>query len=279
MIQLPDEQEMNELKAFDRPFCVTIYAPFIEPNGTRNSPNRIELKNLLRRAETALRDAGTEERFIRKTTRQARKLLDDHEFWMTLDDSLVLFMHPELFRYYHIPKQKAPYLLTVERGFNLDPLMEVLRDNEPYFLLALSHKNVRLYEGDQYRLRPVELKDFPTDMKEALNIDEYPFVLETHQVAPMSIGKGAESFHGQYNKSQTDKDMLLQFFRKIDSRLRGLLNQRGLPLVLAGVEYLQPIYRKANTYAKLLPQSIKGNQEHADLNQIRRQAWQLVSSS
>jgi hypothetical protein len=203
-------------------------------------------------------------------------MLEDHEFWPIHHESLVLFIHPKLFRYYHIPDHTLPYLLTVEKGFNLAPLLKIMTENKDYFVLALGHKNVRLYRGDHYQLKPVLLKNFPTDMKKALNIDEYPKWRETHEIAPSYIGKGSEASHGQYNVSQTNKVMLLEFFRRIDKRLHTLLQNKQAPLVLAGVDYLIPIYRQANTSRYLLPTSIKGNVEHANLDSIQQRAWSLV---
>lgn len=278
MINFPSQGELNELKAFDEPYCLSIYAPFIDPNAATN-PNLIELKNILREAETALLSTGTKPKDVKKTLRPARLLLEDHEFWPLHHESLVLFMHPKLFRYYHIPNHSAPYILTVEKGFNLKPLEKVMNENRSYFVLALSHKNVHLYEGDHYQLKPVRLKNFPTDMKEALNIDEYPHSRQLHVVAPVSEGKGSEGYHEQYDVSKTDKAMLLQFFRLIDKRLHSFLQKKQLPLIVGGVGYLLPVYRQANTSKYLLPDIIKGNIEHTNLDVIRQRAWSLISRS
>lgn len=278
MINFPNQQELKELEAFSEPFCLTIYAPFIDPNAASN-PNRIELKNLLREAETALLSAGAASRDVKKTLRPARLLVEDHEFWPIHHESLLLFMHPKLFRYYHIPDHITPYILTVETGFNVEPLLKAMENNKRYFVLALGHKNVRLYEGDHYQLKPVQLKDFPADMKQTLNIDEYPNWRESHEIAPSYMGKGSEAVHGQYNVSQTDKDMLLEFFRRIDKRIHNFLFRQQRPLIIAGVSYLLPIYRKANTYPSLLPGAITGNQDNADLQTIGEKAWQLVKGS
>lgn len=276
MINFPNQQELEELRAFDEPYCVTIYAPFIDPNAATN-PNRIELKNLLREAEAALQSAGVQPKDIKKTLRPARALLEGDEFWPVHRESLVLFMHPKLFRYYHIPDHGTPYLLTVEEGFNLEPLLKIMKNNKNYFVLALSHKNVQLYEGDHYHLQPVHLKNFPSDMKKALRIDEYPKWRETHRIAPSYMGKGSEASHGQYNVSQTDKDMLKEFFGRIDHSLHHYLSSQDKPLILAGVEYLLPIYRQANTFPQLLKDDIKGNLEHSRLESIQERAWSLVS--
>ncbi|HUY85044.1 MAG TPA: hypothetical protein VMU97_00850 [Candidatus Dormibacteraeota bacterium] len=276
MVRFPDEKELRQLKSFEKPSCVTVYAPHIDQATTADS-DRIELKNLLREAETALRSAGTKPRDIQKTLGPGRQLVDGREFWPPRHDSLVLFMHPKLFRYYHIPEHAVPYLLTVGGGFNLKPLLKIMRRNRPYFVLALGHKNVRLYEGDHYHFGRKYMKDWPADMEKALNIDEYPNWRETHTIGPASTGKGSEAYHGQYNVKQTDKEMLLQFFRRIDKRLHSLLTRRRLPLVITGANYLLPIYRQANTYPGLLACGIAGSPKLEDRDRLRERAWRLVS--
>lgn len=276
MIQLPDPTELAQLQNFAEPFCVTMYAPAIEvdPNGATN-PNKIELKNLLSQAEVALLNDGVDERIVGKTLRPARALLDSPDFWSRHSESLALFMHPALFRSYRLPED-VPYIVTIARGFNLQPLQDILGQNRPYLLLALSHKNVRMYQGDRFQLRPLQLKNFPTNMKQTLNIDEYPKAWETHTIAPTGGGKGSEAFHGQYNVSQTNKEMLFLFFRKIDSALRKFLQEKDMPLILAGVEYLLPIYRQANTSPYLVNEGIRGNVEHENLDELREHAWSLL---
>jgi Bacterial archaeo-eukaryotic release factor family 7 len=274
MINLPTSDELMDLKSFDRPFCLTIYAPFIDPNAPTN-PNRIELKNLLREAEKALLSSGVTPAVVKKTLKPAQQL-DKHEFWPIHHESLVLFIHPEFFRYYRIPNATIPYMLTIETGFNLDPLLKVMENNQQYYILTLGHKNVRLYEGDHYSLKPVQLKNFPSDMKNTLGIDEYPKSSETHTIGPTRGRKGSKAYHGQYNVSQTDKTMLLEFFRQVDQRLHNFLHYHKKPLILAGVKYLQPIYHKVNSYPGLLNKSIAGNQDNPNLFALREQALQLL---
>lgn len=276
MVQLPGSEDLEQLKNFKEPFCLTIYVPHIEidPSGATN-PNRIELKNLLRQAEIALLDDDVEPRIVKKTLRPARELLDGDEFWPLRSESLALFAYPDLFKYYYLPGD-IPYMLTIGSGFNLGPLLTIMRRNRPYLVLALSHKNVQLYEGDRFSLRKLRLKNFPANLKRALNIDEYPKAFENH---PIGAGgnRGTEGVHGQYNVRETDKQMLLLFFQLIDRSLRQFLQKKNEPLILAGVEYLLPIYRQANTSPYLLDEAITGNVEHVSWDTLRKRAWSVVS--
>lgn len=274
MVNLPDERELQELQAFKRPLCLSVYVPLLDPNET-TSPNRIEFKNLLKEAEAALLTAGASKSVVEKTLQPARHLMNDRELWPPRHNSLTLFMHPDFFRYYHLPTSATPYLLTVETGFNLGPLLEIMAANQPYYVLALSHKNVRLYEADRYHLKRLRLKHFPTDMKQALNIDEYPNWRETHTIAPTYSysGKGSEAVHGQYNVRQVDKDLLAEFFHLIDKQLRPFLRLKKWPLIIMGVEYLLPLYHQANSSSYLVKGGVTGNFEKASLDTIHKKAW------
>lgn len=280
MINLPTPSELNELQAFDKTHCLSVYIPLLDPNETP-SPNRIEFKNILKEAEAALVAAGASKSVIEKTLQPAIHLMNDRELWPPRHNSLVLFMHPDFFRYYHLPTSATPYLLTVETGFNLGPLMEIMAANHPYYVLALSHKNVRLYEADRYHLKRLRPKHFPTNMKQALNIDEYPNWRETHTIAPTYSfsGKGSEAVHGQYNVRETDKDLLKAFFRQIDQSLRVFLRDKKQPLLMVGVEYLLPIYRRINTYPLLIKDGLTGNFEKLGLKTIHAKTWSYLETS
>lgn len=72
------------------------------------------------------------------------------------------------------------------------------------------------------------------------------------------------------------KDELLHYFKKIDRGLHPLLREEKAPLVLAAVDYLQPIYRQANTYAHLLEGGIEGNPDRLSSKELHDRAWPLV---
>lgn len=148
-----------------------------------------------------------------------------------------------------------------------------MKTDQTYYLLALSHNHIRFYKGDKYGLEPLAIKNLPDGMKETLNIDEYPNWRETHSIAPASSGKGSEGYHGQYNVRQTDKDMLLEFFRRVDKSLHRYLLGKRDPLVLAGVNYLLPIYQRANTYPYLAARGVAGNTERMSLDELHERVW------
>jgi hypothetical protein len=71
-------------------------------------------------------------------------------------------------------------------------------------------------------------------------------------------------------------DAVLRYFHQIDTGLRAFLRDEHAPLVLAGVEYLLPIYRRANTYPYLLGEGVTGNPEGLRPEALQEQAWAIV---
>jgi hypothetical protein len=83
-------------------------------------------------------------------------------------------------------------------------------------------------------------------------------------------------FHGQGVGKDDAKDNILRFFHLLDQGLYALLGKESAPLVLAGVDYLLPIYREANSYPHLMKQGITGNPEDLKGEELRDQAWKIV---
>jgi glucose-6-phosphate 1-dehydrogenase len=47
-------------------------------------------------------------------------------------------------------------------------------------------------------------------------------------------------------------------------------------MVLAGVDYLLPIYREASSYNNLLEDEIRGNVERDNARELHKEAWNIV---
>ncbi|MBD1923849.1 hypothetical protein H6F77_22675 [Microcoleus sp. FACHB-831] len=62
----------------------------------------------------------------------------------------------------------------------------------------------------------------------------------------------------------------------IDGALHDFLRNKKSPLVLAGVEYLFPVYKEANTYQHLVEEGITGNPEILKPEELQQQAWPIV---
>lgn len=271
MIQLPTTTQREALRANEQDNSISIYIPYLAPSSSDN-PNRIQLKNALKEVRRLLQAKKMPVRAIDELLSPAHRLIDGDEFRSLDPHSLALFIHHDFFAYYHLPSEGVQPLVVVDTKFSTKPLDELALNNQPYYVLLLNHNDVKLLKGDQYQIEPLQVENLPSNMVKALNIDEYPRERQLHPVANASSGKGSEQYHGQYNETQVDKDMLTEFFRRIDRRLHEVIKDTETPLIISGVDFLLPLYRQINTYPTLAKGEIRGNFEHEPLTNIRDRA-------
>lgn len=123
--------------------------------------------------------------------------------------------------------------------------------------------------------------NMPKSLDEALQYDETAkegqFRIATSKGGTSNSFSQPGSFHGQGSpdRDEHQKD-ILQFFHAIDAPLHEKLRNQKAPLVLAGVEYLHPIYREANTYPHLVEEGITRRPEVFQAEELHEDAWQIV---
>ena len=72
-------------------------------------------------------------------------------------------------------------------------------------------------------------------------------------------------------------DAILGYFQQVDTGLRAFIRDEHAPVVLAGVEFLLPIFRRANTYAYVLEEGVTGNPEDSVQKNSRSAPGRLCS--
>lgn len=116
-------------------------------------------------------------------------------------------------------------------------------------------------------------------MEKALNYTSVDRGSQTHSATRGNQGKQGAVFHGQGGEPESHKEDVAQYFRLVDQSLRPTLNTRNLPLLLAGVEYLLPIYREVNSYPHLAEVELRGNFEHEPAAKLLEKAWSVMGPS
>lgn len=76
--------------------------------------------------------------------------------------------------------------------------------------------------------------------------------------------------------AEESKENILGYLQWVGRGLQGLLKGERIPLVLAGVEYLLALYRKANTYPHLVDQAVTGNPEELRAEALYQRAWAIA---
>ncbi|MBD2566911.1 hypothetical protein [Anabaena lutea] len=273
--------ELKTLVANPEPPCVSLYMPMYKA-GPEIRQNPIRFKNLVREAEERLDAIGISETEALNLLQPAIEL-DKSDFWEHQDQGLVIFLSQNLFRYYCLPIE-FPELVVVGEQFHLKPLLHLINNDGRFYLLALSQKDVKFFEGTGYSLNEVEVENMPPNLEATLLEDDIQKGVQ-HRIATSKGGTANPfqhpgSVHGQGSPDQDQHQVdILQYCYAIDGALHEKLKEENVPLVVAGVEYLFPIYQEANTYPHLLAESITGNPESINLGQLHDEAWRIVAPS
>ena len=125
-------------------------------------------------------------------------------------------------------------------------------------------------------MKGVGLHNVPRSLSDALKYDDREKQLQFHTRTPTAAVERAAMFHGQGVGTDDAKDNILRFFHQVDDGLHKLVRKEQTPLILAGVEYLFPIYREANSYPYLIDQGITGNPEGLKAEELHEQALKIV---
>jgi len=253
--------------------CVSIYMP-VHPREGDSEQDKIRLKNLLREAEERLRAQGLRTPEARRMLAPAEALLQDSLFWLRGGDGLAIFCAEEFFQRYRLGLPFSELLVVASR-FHVKPLIPHVAGDGRFYILALSQKQVRLLEATRHTVAEIEPERTPPALAEALQYERYEKVLLFHTETGPGPGLRPPLYYG-HDPDDEAKERLVRWFHKIDDELAAIRGDTHAPLVLAGVEYLFPLFREANTYPYLVEGGVPGNPEVLRPEELHAAAWPLV---
>lgn len=267
------KDELKTLMARQEGLCVSMFMPTYRV-GVEVQQNQIRLRNLLRIAEEKLLAGGLRPQEAKSLLEPVQGLIGNVIFWRHQSDSLAIFLSSDTFRYYRIPADFEELIVVADR-FHVEPLLPVLSGDDHFYILTLSQNEIHLFEGTKQNIIEIEIDTIPKNLAEALQYDEPEKQVRFHRGTPRG-GDRSSMISGHGADLENNKENILKYFRQIDKGLRDLLRDERVPLVLAGVDYLFPIYKEVNTYTHLMDEGITGNPRGMSLEQLHRQALSIV---
>ena len=266
-------EELGTLMTTREECCISIFMPTYRA-GAEIQQNQIRLRNLFREAEEKLLASDLRTTEVKALLEPVQGLLGNVIFWRRQSDGLAIFISHDIFRFYCLPIDFGELVVIADR-FHIKPLLPALRGDERFYILALSQNEVRLLEGTRHSVREIDLGTISKSLAEAL---QYDVPEKEVRFYPTKSGGGERSVmvSGHGASVEDAKDNILKYFRQVDRGLRDFLRDEQAPLVLAGVDYLFPIYREANTYPRLMEEGIGGNPRGMGAEQLHTQAWNIV---
>jgi hypothetical protein len=265
-------EEIRDLLQLSGRPCVSIYMPTFRA-GAETQQNPIRLKNLLRSVQEKLEESGMESAGATELMAPVRELVEDPTFWQELGQGLIVFRSPEVLRTYRLSSPLDGLAMVNER-FHVKPLFTLLAEDRPFYVLAISLKNIRLISATRHHAEELAIPGVPHSLAEALGD-------LTRQYSQFQAGTSAKTvarspiFHGHGTGEDNLKAEIVQFFNLADKALLKHMD-RNAPVVLAGVEYLLPRYKETTELLHVLDEGLTGNAEGLSPEELRDKAWEIV---
>lgn len=269
-------KKLQELLNKDKGICASIYLP-THKVGREQQQDPVRFKNLLNEAREKLKDLGMRSQEVNAFMKPADDLLVNMDFWQHQSNGLAVFISPDIFETYRLPIE-FDTLLVIAQNFHIKPILPFVSGNDHFYILALSQKEIRLLRADRHHISEVDLGNTPTSLREALWFDDPEKQLQFHTstATPGGMNTRPSIFHGQGVTDDDSKTELLRYFQKVDRGVMDILGQEKAPLILAGVDYLLPIYQEASSYQYLVEDVLTGNPEELSNVDLHKATWELV---
>lgn len=247
-------------------WCVSVYMPIRQADSRKNN---IRLRNLISEAKKKLLDLGMYPLKASSMLAPIDMILDNAEFWRNRRDGFVAFFTQGSFVWYTLP-YVFKELVVVTDQLHLKPLLRNALQHRRFHILTLSQNTIRFFEASEMGINELFPKGLPRNLG-------YVFSPESQKQLQMHSGaKGSSIVHGQGNIKDVRKAQITELARRTDKVVADYLKKNESPLLLAGVEYLQAIYREVNSCRQLLDIGLTGNVDKLSPKTILEKALPLV---
>lgn len=262
------------LSLSDKP-VISIYLPTVK-KGPEQQQNPIRFSNLIKQAKEQLEKSNLSNHQIKVQLDEVSKLEQDVDYWRHQKQGLAIFITPDEYRFLRLPI-KVKEMVTVNHHPFIKPLLPLITTNGQFFVLTLSQNDVKLYQANRTDIDKLHLGDeVSLSMEEYFSDTEIRSFLQFHTGTSGSGGNRPGVFHGQGGGEEDYKKDIEEFLNQIENKITDMLEGEQAPLVLAGVEFLTSMYAKLNKYNQLVEDTIEGNPEHTNKEELHAKAWEIV---
>ncbi|MDQ3951971.1 MAG: hypothetical protein M3279_03240, partial [Actinomycetota bacterium] len=282
-------EDLTSLLQPQEGLTVSIYHPTVQ-TAIEPQESSLHLKNLLTKAKNELAEREVARQEIDELLAPAYDLLEERTFWQHQLKGLAVFLTRSGMRYFRLPFE-VEEMVSIGDSVHLKPALPALNLHGHFFVLALAQDQVQMYRATEHSIEEIDLEQWsvPRSLAEALRYDDLQKPeLQHHPVtAPgrgaaghAQFGEGPQerkgAFHGHGESGEGQKTQIRRFFNVLDDGLAKPLAGETAPLVLAGVEYLRPIFKEVTSYDHVLERGVDGNPEGFRPDEIHAKAWEVV---
>ena len=266
--------DLEELVMMEARPAISIYFPtHVAGREIRQDP--IRLKNLLSAATERLKAARRLPE-INALLSPAQRLVEDGAFWRSQQheqQGLAIFLAPGFDRVFQLPIP-VPEEMMLGSHFHIKPLLPILEDAGPFWLLTISASYARLYEGSRWDFTEVTELDLPQGVARVEGMTEYE---ENYYASPVGRHGGlakAQSFGD--DPDQIRKEELLEFLHRVVPPVEPLIKRSPAPVIVAAPPEVQGHFREIAGWREIQPDGITENPDALSEAELHRGAYALV---
>ena len=273
-MELLTRELIQKLLSVNSTPCLSIYMT-THSSHPENLQDPIRYKNLVKQLEESLLQQYSALE-VKKFVEPFETLGNDTQSWNHILDGLAVFSTTGIFKVIglQVPVEE---LVIVADSFYTKPLRQYLQSGDRYYVLCLSLRDIRLFEGNRRSLSELELlPDIPKTITEALGVE----LTEKHSTVASygGVGEGSSEMHHGHGgkKDEVDKDAE-KFFRLISSAIyESYSKPTGFPLILAALPEHHNLFHKVSKNPFLLPNDISVNPESISVDKLTKMAWEVM---
>jgi hypothetical protein len=266
----------SELAGKQSQTCISFYLQTrSKGSATSETSDNTPLKNYLQQITAQLKQKNLDELSIEKLLRSSYALLQNDQFWREQSAGLAVFITEGSTQYLKLPMAPKQEELLVNTSFYLSPLIPLMKQADYFYLLLLSKKESKLFRAGEFGIVELIIEEMPNGVDDVVHLEEKDDQ-KLFRTGSSGGGSGA-NYHGTGAGKPDDKENIAMYFDEVDETIwKAVLNKENVPLLLAGVEYLIPIYKSVAKYKPIWDESITGNQQHTDLRSLHAQAKKIM---
>lgn len=236
--------------------CVSITLP-THRTAPENRQDPVRVKNLVREAVNRLLDEFPK-REIEPLLIRLEKLAESIDYNYLLD-GLVLYANHDFSQSFMLPFS-IPERVVVDDTFLTRDLVHALNHTTRYWVLSLSEKPTRLYEGVRDNLKEIQIEGFPMEHT----------MPGGSKSLPGGKGVNISAYRDEYHR---------KFFRQVDSALKPFMDADRLPLVVVGVDRYHSFFNEVTKYSDQIIGRITGNHDKTSVHDLSKLVWPLVDEN
>lgn len=256
--------------------CISIYLQSHHKGADVNElVDNTTFKNYLQQITTQLKQKNLDELQIEKLLAPSYELLRNEQFWREQSKGLAVFITEGSTQYMKLPFALKREELVVNTSFYVAPLTSVMVRGDYFYVLTLSKNEAKLYRAGEHGIVELIIDEMPNGVDDVVHFEEKDDQ-KLFRTGSSGAGGGA-NYHGAGAGKPDDKENIAMYFDEVDETVwKAVLNKENVPLLLAGVEYLIPIYKSVAKYKPIWDVAITGNQQYTDLTTLHQQAVKIM---